>query len=154
MNYWASQRPVGFKSVVRNHAKSKKVVPSCAEWHGAPFLCFSCLSGHDSKLCVVLQLKSAWEPPPALPTPYFPTPPPSPLHPISSSSSFPSCFFLFFALLSLLHPRMALHDGEAKNSTRNPRISSDGELGGLRRTSAHTRSWDPPTPPLQMFFFF
>lgn len=96
-------------------------------------------------------------------------PPPPPLHantplsPLSPLFSFfhlslflihPLLLFLFpLPLLSLslsLLPRTALHDREAKNSTRNPRINSEeggGGGGGVGRVgeSAHTRS--PPSPP-------
>lgn len=132
--------------------------------HGAPFSVFSWLSGHDSEpsqrgaLCVdaaAVEVRMG-----------TPSPPPlhanTPLSPLSPLFSFfhlslflihPLLLFLFpLPLLSLslsLLPRTALHDREAKNSTRNPRINSEegGGGGGVGRVgeSAHTRS--PPSPP-------
>lgn len=148
--------------------------PAWGEWHGAPFSVFSWLSGHDSKLSQREAL--CWcccsssphgNPPSSSPHANSPlTPPPplpfSPLSPLFSSFSFslPSLPFphppaaplpppvAFF--LSLLLPRTALHDREAKNSTRNPRINS--EAGGGK--SAHTRSYPPAPPRIQRFSWF
>lgn len=141
------------------------VCPCVCVWgggHGAPFSVFSWLSGHDSEpsqrgaLCVdaaAVEVRMG-----------TPSPPPlhanTPLSPLSPLFSFfhlslflihPLLLFLFpLPLLSLslsLLPRTALHDREAKNSTRNPRINSEegGGGGGVGRVgeSAHTRS--PPS---------
>lgn len=131
--------------------------------HGAPFSVFSWLSGHDSDpsqrgaLCVDAAAVEV-----RMGTPSPPLHANTPLSPLSPLFSFfhlslflihPLLLFLFpLPLLSLslsLLPRTALHDREAKNSTRNPRINSEegGGGGGVGRVgeSAHTRS--PPSPP-------
>ena len=126
----------------------KQYRPVWRQWHAAPF--FSpWLSGHDSKplaagifVLMLLQLRSAWEPPPPLslcilsillfllssiPASSPSHPPLYPCYSVFLPPPPPAAFLLFF--LSLLHPRTALHDQRAKNSIRNPRINS-GEGGG------------------------
>lgn len=159
---------VWFKCAVKIMLNQRKQYrPVCREWHGAPFLCFlavwsrfKALAAGSFVLMMLLQLKSAWEPPHANPLPSFST---------SSSAPF-SLLLLSIPFLPPLHPPAAppppasllfLSSTHVRLSTTEWLKIASGIPASIQIEEGGTSGHKPPLPALflichsshQRFFF-